>query len=97
MNGQQNSYGHIQALYWGISPVTLDGVVDQVRNTLTVMIAEINANVPDGTDTPPAEVATNALNFAVTGKRNKITFAAPQAGTRSRPLRRTSSLGSGCG
>jgi len=80
MNRQQNVNGHIQALYWGVSPVVLEGVVDRVRTTLTVMIAEINANLPDGTDTPPAEVATNALNFAVTGKRAKINFAASQGG-----------------
>ena len=52
-----------------------------VRTTLTVMIAEINTNLPDGTITPPAEVATNAINFAVSGKRHKISFAAPQEGS----------------
>jgi hypothetical protein len=41
----------------------------------------LNANLPEGTDTPPAEVATNAINFAVNGKRNKISFAAPQGGS----------------
>ena len=80
MNAQQNLNGHLQALYWGVSPVALDGVVEQVRTALTVMIAQINASLPDGTDTPPAEVATNAITFAVTGKRNKISFAAPQGG-----------------
>ena len=81
MNRQQTINGHIQALYWGVSPVVLEGVVDRVRTTLTVMIAEINANLPDGTDTPPAEVATNAINFAVNGKRHKISFTAPQEGS----------------
>ena len=82
MNHQKNLNGHLERLYWGVAPVALNGVVEQVRTTLTVMIAEINANLPDGIDTPPAEVATNAINFAVHGgKRNKISFAAPQEGS----------------
>ena len=81
MNRQQNLNGHLERLYWGVAPVVLDGVVEQVRTALTVMIAEIYANRPDGSDIPPAEVATNAINFAVTGKRNKISFAAPQGGS----------------
>ena len=80
MNRQKNLNGHLERLYWGVAPVALNGVVEQVRTTLTVMIAEIHANLPEGADTPPAEVATNAINFAVTGKRNKISFAAPQGG-----------------
>jgi hypothetical protein len=78
MNSQQEWSGHIERIYWAVSPVALDGVVEQVRTALTVLVAEINANMPDGTVTPPAEVATNAVSFAVTGKRNKIDFAAPQ-------------------
>jgi hypothetical protein len=81
MNAQGNLNGHLERLYWSVSPVALDGVVDQVRNTLTVMIAEINANLPDGTDTLPAEVATNAINVAVNGKGHKINLAAPQQGS----------------
>ncbi len=81
MNMKQMATGRILQLYWAVAPVALEGVVDQVRTTLTVMMAEINANVPGGTETPPAEVATNAIHFAVTGKRNKINFTAPQAGS----------------
>jgi hypothetical protein len=77
-NGSGN--GHVQHLYWGISPVTLDGVVEQVRTTLTVMIAEIRANTSGDVDIPPAKVATDAINVAVSGKRNKVSFAATQAG-----------------
>jgi hypothetical protein len=45
------------------------------------MVAEIHANVPEGTDIPSAEVATNAIAFAVGGKRNVVNFAAPQGGS----------------
>jgi hypothetical protein len=65
-------------LYWGVSPVALDGVVDQVRTTLTVMVAEIRATTPD-TSEVPAEVASHAINFAVNGgERTTINFTATQ-------------------
>jgi len=81
MNSQQEWSGHIERIYWGVSPVALEGVVEQVGTALTVLVAEIHANVPDGTVTPSAEVATNAITFAVTGKRNKINLAAAQGGS----------------
>jgi hypothetical protein len=45
------------------------------------MVAEINATSPDGTDIPPAEVATNAVAFAVTGKRNIVNVTSRQDGS----------------
>ncbi|WP_122980475.1 hypothetical protein [Actinoplanes teichomyceticus] len=70
--------GHIERIYWSVAPVALAGVVDHVRTMLTVLVAEIRATAPTGAATPPAEVATNAIHFAVTGTRNKINFTAPQ-------------------
>lgn len=81
MNASGQWRGHIERIYWAVSPVALQGVVEQVRTALTVLVAEIHANIPDGTITPPAEVASNAINFAVTGKRNKINVVAPQGGS----------------
>ncbi len=85
MNAQQNWNGHIERIYWGVSPVALVGVVEQGRTALTVLVAEIHANVPEGTIIPPAEVATNAVAFAVTGRRHKITVTAPQGGSTITP------------
>ena len=78
MNRQEHLNGHVHSLYWGVSPVTLDGVVEQVRTTLTVMVAEIRDTMPDEAEIPSAEVATNAITFAITGKRNKVNFTAGQ-------------------
>jgi hypothetical protein len=78
MNRQEHLNAHVHRLYWGVSPVTLDGVVEQVRTTLTVMVAEIRDTMPDHAEIPSAEVATNAITFAVTGKRNKVNFTADQ-------------------
>jgi hypothetical protein len=52
-----------------------------VRTTLAVLVSEMLANVPEGTVTPSAEVATHALHVAVTGKRNKLNVVAPQGGS----------------
>lgn len=81
MNASGQWRGHIERIYWSVSPVVLEGVVEQVRTALTVLVSEINANVPDGTVTPPGEVATHAVNVVVTGKRNKINVTAPQGGS----------------
>jgi AbiTii len=68
-NARSDRTGVMGALYWGVSPAVLGGVVDQVRTTLTTTVAEINANTPESTVIPSAEVATNALSFAVSGKQ----------------------------
>jgi hypothetical protein len=81
MNGTQQWSGHIERIYWAVAPVTLNGVVEQVRNALTVLVSEIQANVPDGAVTPSAEVATHGLHVAVSGKRNKINLTASQGST----------------
>ena len=73
-----------------ISPVALDGVVEQVRTAATVMV-EIHANAPVGTEIPSAEVASNAVAVDVTGKRNVVRFRRAAArshhsGLRAAPL-----------
>jgi hypothetical protein len=81
MNASGQWRGHIERIYWAVSPTVLEGRRDQVRTALTVLVSEINANVPDGTVTPSSEVADHALHVAVSGKRNKINFTASQGTT----------------
>ena len=85
INAENRLNGHLERLYWGISLVALDGVIDQVRTALTVMVAEIRANMPDRALIPTAEVATNAVTIAVTGKRNQVNLASSQAGSSVAP------------
>ena len=47
-----------------ISPVALDGVVEQVRTAGTVMVAEIHKNAPEGTEIPVHRGTSNAVAFA---------------------------------
>lgn len=78
INAEGQSNGRIERIYWAVSPVTMASIVDQVRTALTVLVSEINANMPAGSVTPPSDVATRAINFAVNGKRNTVKFVAAQ-------------------
>lgn len=79
MNGQGNTSGHIERIYWAVSATAIQGVVDNVRTTLAVMVAEINATQPDGDLT--SDTATNAVHLAVSGKRPVINLANAQSGS----------------
>jgi hypothetical protein len=70
--------------------------VDQVRTALINLVAEITAHMPEGVDTPSPEVATNAVNFLVTGEHHKISFSAPQAGTALAAPQPEEHPGAGC-
>jgi hypothetical protein len=72
----------LERLYWGVSPVVLWGVADQVRTRLTAMIAEIRATMPQGMEIPSPEVANHAYQVAVEGsKRTTINFTAATGGS----------------
>ena len=48
MNAGGEWRGHIERMYWGVSPAALEGVVDQVRTALINLVAEITAHMPEG-------------------------------------------------
>jgi hypothetical protein len=78
MNASGQWQGQIERIYWGVSPAVLEGMIEQVRTTLTVLTAEITAHLPDGSSLPPAEVATNAINVAVSGRRHRVVVTTAQ-------------------
>ncbi|TAL20162.1 MAG: hypothetical protein EPN99_09595 [Frankiales bacterium] len=71
------------AIYWQVSVAALLGVLDQVRTTLTELVAEMRAGTPRGAEVPPADVAAQAFNFAVRGIGSRITITAPHASGQS--------------
>jgi hypothetical protein len=80
MNAESsNPYQHIDRLYWSVSPIAVRGVVDQVRNALVKLVAEIRATTPAGQELPSEEVATQAMHFVISGKRAKVSVSAAQA------------------
>jgi hypothetical protein len=70
---------HITAVYWSVSPVALEGVIDQIRTRLVELVAEMRAEMPDEADVPSAAVADNAVNLIVHGKKAKFTVNTAQA------------------
>jgi hypothetical protein len=80
MNAQNdNPYQHIDRMYWSLSPLAAQGVVDRVRTDLVKLVAEIRAATPAGHAVPSEEATNQAMNFLITGKRNKVQIHAANA------------------
>ena len=81
MNAQnEQPYQHIESLYWQVSHAAIRGVLDQVRTSLTQLVAELRANMSSDDVVPSAEAANQAVNVAVTGKRSQVQVTTAQAG-----------------
>lgn len=81
MNTQGNtrSYGHINSIYWQVSPAAINGVLDQIRTSLAQLVAELRASMPADEVIPSADEASQAVNVIVTGKRSKVQVTSAQA------------------
>ncbi|MFJ6531494.1 hypothetical protein [Microbacterium sp. NPDC091662] len=75
MNRSARRNGQISDLYWSVSIVALDGVLDQVRTRLAELIAEMRAATPHGQTLPTGAQATNAVNLVIRGRGNRVTIA----------------------
>jgi hypothetical protein len=69
----------ITGLYWRVSTSSLEGVVDQVKNTLAQLIAELRAATPSGEELPAKEAAANAVSI-VAHRRARVTVTNAQSG-----------------
>ncbi len=74
-----NEFQQITSLYWGVSKSSLHGIVDQVKTTLTELVAEMRAGMPADQATPSADLAAQAVNVAVHGKSARVTLNTAQA------------------
>lgn len=81
MNSQSGDrFRHVQAIYWHVSKASVRGVLDQVRTTLTQLVAELRATTPTTQPVPTAEAATQAVNVVVKGMgRKTVTVSAAQS------------------
>jgi hypothetical protein len=81
MNTESNTnpYGHINSIYWQVSPSAIKGVLDQIRTSLTQLVAELRASMPVDEAIPSADEASHAVQVIVTGKRSKVRVATAQA------------------
>lgn len=74
---------HIDALYWRVSKVALEGVVDQIRTRLTELMAELRSLTPAAQALPNAEQATAAYKIVVRGVNSRVVINSLQAGAGS--------------
>jgi hypothetical protein len=70
----------VERVYWSAGTGVLCGVIDAIRTTLTELMAEIRAGTSGDGGVPLPEVVGQAVQFAVYGKGNRVTFAAAGAG-----------------
>jgi len=77
--GNTNPYGHINSIYWQVSPSAINGVLDQIRTSLTQLVAELRASMPADEEIPSADEARQAVQVIVSGKRSKVQVTTAQA------------------
>ena len=73
---------HVERIYRSVSVTVLRRTLDVVRTTLVELAAEMRAGTPRGESVPAPEVAEQAVQVAVHGKRNRVLIN--QAGPDSR-------------
>jgi hypothetical protein len=69
----------ILSIYWAVAPVALHGVLDQIRTALTLLVAELRAHTPENEAVPSADVASQAVQVVVSGKRHRVSVNTAQA------------------
>lgn len=71
----------IDALYWAVSPLVLQDIVDQLRTRLTQFVAELRSTMPSGEHRPTQEQVHRAFQSIniTTGDNSPVTLAAPMA------------------
>lgn len=80
MNRTSSSSGWITELYWGVSTIALEGVLDQVRTRLAELIAELRAGTQRGQTLPTPAQAANAVNLVVNGRGNRVNISQAAGG-----------------
>lgn len=75
MNGEGGRNVHIEALYWSVSTIAVDGVLDQVRTRLAELIAELRSGTAAGQELPTPAQAANAVNLVINGRGNRVNIA----------------------
>lgn len=78
--------GHINkvtAIYWSVSVVEIEGIVDQVRTRLVELAAELRAATPRGQEAPTADAANRAVTIVAKGRSTVNYLASGDNGSNS--------------
>ncbi|WBC06777.1 hypothetical protein [Micromonospora sp. WMMA1947] len=80
MNSENtNPYQRIERLYWAVSTTAIQAILDNIRTALTALVAELRDGTPDDAVKPSAEAANQAVQFIISGKRNRVVVNSAQA------------------
>lgn len=79
MQQRGGSHQQVTAVYWSVSHVSLEGVLDQVRTRLVELVAEMRVGMADEADVPSSAVADNAVSVVIHGNRSRVSIASAQA------------------
>ena len=75
MNREGDMNGRIDSLYWSVSTIALEGVLDQIRTRLAELIAELRSGTAPGQALPTPAQAANALHLVINGRGNRVSIA----------------------
>jgi hypothetical protein len=79
MNANAEPWNQVHEVYWKVQRETLQGVVDRVRTAAAELVGELLHTMSSDQGTPSKEQADQAVHFAITGDRAKVTFNNAQA------------------
>lgn len=75
----QQPFQGVERVYWAVGPASFHGVVEAIRTALADLVGEMLRVLPSEDETPPKELADQAVNFLNTGKRPTIILNNSQA------------------
>jgi hypothetical protein len=81
MNRESDMNGRIDSLYWSVSTIALEGVLDQIRTRLAELIAELRSGTASGQILPTPAQAANAVSFVINGRGNRVSIAQATEGS----------------
>ena len=73
MNLSEEYSGYIKRLYWKVSAVTVNGVVERVCTDIIGLVSEMRAGMNRDEKVPSPDVASQAFNMVINGEGNRIT------------------------
>ena len=80
MEAEAGGHIHINGLYWSISRHAVRGVVEQVRNRLAKLLAELRSVTPQSGSLPEPDDARAAVNVVLKGIGTRATINTISAG-----------------
>ena len=93
MNESGDYEGFLHRLYWQVSPVVVNGVVEKIRTKVIELVSEMRSGMDRNEKIPSSDLASQAVNVVVKGDLNRVTVKNTQTSGHKTPdkglIRRT--------